>query len=149
MLSCSQIPAQVFAAGDLVVATGRVTLRASERPGARRDPDSASGPDAGGRFRPLGLVAHFQGTLPVGEPCGDTAPPHTALWLAELSGTPCQVWHLLWPHTESLGAGRWSCPRGRACTPPGLSLGVVGMGLLSLPTELTGCLRPCSHLPLF
>ena len=42
LLSCSQIPAQVLAAGGLSVTTRRVTLRASEGPGARRDPDSES-----------------------------------------------------------------------------------------------------------
>lgn len=98
LLSCSQIPAQVLAAGGLSVTTRRVTLRASEGPGARRDPDSESGPGPGGWFRPLRRWLSFQGASPLGA-CGDAAPPRTALRLAELSGAPCQVCRLLWSHS--------------------------------------------------
>lgn len=43
-----------------MVATGRVTLRASERPGARQDPDSASGPTPAGGSGPLGSPVVMQ-----------------------------------------------------------------------------------------
>ena len=66
LLSCSQIPGQVFAAGGLSGTTERLTLRASEGPGARRDPDSESGPGPGGRFRLLFRWLSFQGTSPLG-----------------------------------------------------------------------------------